>query len=775
MDLDGHLARFSVQAVLGADPFRDGKRLPHGGEKLDSGTFFSKFFVESEFHKRKASELVEILDSTLTEDKLLFVNGFGGSGKSTFIRYFAREYAPKCCVEVLDLSGPGVLSGNGNPLKQCIRKELRLLEDDDRKAVLRRISRNSAAAYDFFPRSLPYMLEVLAKGSTSRQQWIDLMKGLGEQEMLALYLLCFLSTADPGRQNVLVLDNLDALETDYLTESIQRTILDTLQHLETLLALAEIAGDVANSFRLVVCMREMNHAIINAHLEDHVRPRDFDFFPSGEVQQAILDRRIELLESSLDAARDSKVFGVKGPSLGEVPSAKRINRARRDVRVVQALLERGPQDTYFGDVLAPLFNYNLKSLAVSLVEGVRQTRDWSIYAEAERCARGGGKSVGARAAARYREGYYGAFLKMLMRTNRDFLRLYRGYSAKRSKEEGYCLHHRVLLVVLSNATSLSVGTRSRIFDRPQRLLDADFCSVWSLVQALWRVYPVSEILRTVGECFMVYNTGWGALVLVRNKDVHQDPRFEEEVEWMRKLGLRPEDPSLDELGFAEIADSEVAAHLKRIKVRLNPAGFCYVRHVLTSFEFYAALAGFEENGDHWEQRNVASLFHCGARKQASGHGFLFTEYIAQVLPIVERHVVLMKEFFASRYEEKLGLSYPAFQKGKLSFKFYGREQTRQSSGLPHSFLMLSTHIGYIERFRRYLLDGTDGVLEGAQVARSDINVALVLKLRDYVALLKSVPGADAADYGRVFGERVKRILDSNGRDFSTRVEMSKET
>ena len=718
--------RPNLLQLIQANPFGTNMQLRSvDGETLSQSDFFENWYIsELQSLQEATAKFEEALNSPVSISQLIFLSGFGGCGKTTFLRHFAHTH-PSYHFFFLDFDH--VAGEQDNPLESRLVSKLAKEPAVAFKQVGRILRSNDTVAIDFFSEStLRVLVGILP---TDPIELKSQLRALNLKELIYLTLLFRLVEADRRRMTVLVFDNLDDMRVDYLSERVQTVLVEVVQFGARLAEMEGVNADFARCFRMVVCLRDLKHALranqiqqLFDNLGGNFASVPFQLEP--DVYQSIVKRRLNIAGAVYRStiSDDDEWKGVCTTALNTTESVRQLLDGLKDER-------------FFEHILAPLYNYNLKRLAPAML---------SI----------GSAHQAQPANANY--GFFGGVLKETLKTNPAFLTYYRKYVGVGARyEKAYCLHPRVVLTVVSNLTKTDVQLGSVI------TLGSGRCHVDSVVASLCCVYPVIEILRTIEECFSIDAAGWSNLIVIRDKAVPSTTGiFDREIAELEKLEIFRE--PLRSAAELEKVPVGVREELQRVTLQLNPAGFVYLRHVLTHFEFYAAVA-HEERGQH---DGVFSLFDCGIRRAESGE-FLFDSYIRPVFELVKEHVELMRGFFEEVYQGRLGLDVESFEVGPLSFKHWGRRSRRNRVGRLHAYRLITTSIGYVERFRRHVLG-----LSASPQEKAKANVRLCQHLEGFAWLLgDSVPGDRATADAEEFLAAIRKVCGSDGQDRRTLVEL----
>src|SRR6185503_5134752 len=79
-----------IDEILQCSPFDKTRNL---GGRLTPELFFQRLFIETAEIKALEVELVDALTSELENNRIIFLEGYSGTGKTTFIRHFLNTHS----------------------------------------------------------------------------------------------------------------------------------------------------------------------------------------------------------------------------------------------------------------------------------------------------------------------------------------------------------------------------------------------------------------------------------------------------------------------------------------------------------------------------------------------------------------------------------------------------------------------------------------------------------------------------------------------------------
>ena len=185
--------------------------------------------------------------------------------------------------------------------------------------------------------------------------------------------------------------------------------------------------------------------------------------------------------------------------------------------------------------------------------------------------------------------------------------------------------------------------------------------------------------------------------------------------------------------------------MKKITIDLNPAGFIYLKHLLPHFEYFSL-----------RQNNHMSLFIVGTTKSDESN-YLFEEYIGSVYSKIRLRIISMNKFYDRVFEKGLKMKPEEYKKSDFSFKHYGHGLSR-NVGYFHSSRILNSHIDYLDKFRRCILDPTKKKISPSELF--NVNEKLVLLIEKYNALFKETKDDEDLIFYRAYQKNIDKIKGS---------------
>jgi hypothetical protein len=687
-------------------------------ERLTPEVFYENLYVESEATKRLLNRLHETMFNAVQPNRVVFLKGFAGNGKTTFLHTFMRQYPSYrhvyCDFQGLRSTEVPAAGEEGEPasdeIKLLMNRYLRGLDGIDETFRFIYANRDVLKDDDFISFRLH---DYLSAKPTERDETAYLRSWMDRFDYKDIFTTLFMHLfrqSRRGHRTIVYFDNLDIPRMEYVADHFlvyfQDAIACALQASRHHL-FQDPQVDFPNDYRFVFCMRDANEAILNAHLAERIGfaratlPLAFD----AQSFAAIAERRIQYMERHLPE-NDVTPDGSKWSSL-----------------FTEIL-----HDGYFKHVFLPLFNYNYRELAGALVDVIHR------YQMTQEDARRDFQMRGFL--------MFGLVNRLL---ERDFLNAY--WKTRNDLRNGYCYIDRVLLTVLINTTNY----KRRVDDSGEGD-ESEPYGLLFLVKDLQRLYDVRVILGSIARCFLFHKASRIHLLTVLNTKIN-DP--EEFVRTYTNY-IETADSSDDSVGTIRTRNDARAVLLK-----VNPAGFTTVRYILPHFEFYSNLV-----------RNKESLFHRPLDHEPDGKKYVFESKIDNVFELVEDHVTAMTLFFDRKYTAMRDMTPATFASSPYCFRHHSTFRVAQPAGYSHGVKIITAHRDYLDRFRLDIINrrGLD------EATAREINELLVRRIHKYVQLLDSVLDRDV---GRSFAEQFERqigIIEKSGfTDRRTRIALERGT
>lgn len=213
----------------------------------------------------------------------------------------------------------------------------------------------------------------------------------------------------------------------------------------------------------------------------------------------------------------------------------------------------------------------------------------------------------------------------------------------------------------------------------------------------------------------------------------------------------------DERSFMAEISSMDKEDLKKILIKINPAGFTNIRYLLPHFEFYSVFTHYNDN--YIQKANIRSLYDDDFKCNSNGQ-YNFQDKISRVLKMVDLHCRAMGKFYKQYYS-----FVDDFYQSKYCFKHFGESRMNRKSGYFHSTRIIAQHIGYIDEFRIF-------AIRNPQLSEiyTDINEKLIKFIQEYINLLEIGIDVNAKDkFLKSWKESIQKIEESKYQDKETTI------
>lgn len=740
--------------ILLASPFEADHNL---SGHLNSALFFQQLFVSSKKIEDTKGRFIKMIDPLQLDKFMIFFSGFSGNGKTTFIQWFTRHV--KTCGDrplehlYIDISESIYILQDTflshrlekkkvNPFTVRMRQELRAILNNSRgqETMIQLFTlilekKNKLRGY-FSP---PFYQQLEAKLTDSSFGAID--QGLvaevidesGFNDVFVLYFLqLFLKIVRNPSEKIYIIyfDNLDAMDIEFISARFSEQF-DRLYNNFLKLGQEFFKEEFGKAIyckkqlRFVFALRDANSAEVNAHIKDLKSPS------IGKIEFSLSSLGKRILSKRLDFA---------------------VRVCHRDAckPKIRRVLENLIQDEYTKRVFLPLFNFDYRKLIRFIIGFAESTEDQipelnlktynQVYQARQHASRYGARGIL----------FYG-FIRGLWES--DFLKDFVD-NPRHNRANGLCNPIRVILTVL-----LDLCNYKSFMEEDHESIKCDEVGLFTLVKSLQGIYSDQRIINLLVKYFLCHKESWSHLITIINKKVVEDSDFNQEIQLLEKY--RVSEKNLEK--------EEIKKQLNRVKVKINPSGFIYLKYLIVHFEFYSRLVS-----------NRAPLFSC-TEMLPDKSLYAFEQTIDCVFERLILHCEMMEKFWQHQFVEKLDFTTNQFTVSSFSFKYTSRNkhvEMRSGEGQFHASRIVNSHISYIDEFRYYLLHN-DAFRNQLAVNRNTeevilelqrINKILVEKIIAYINLMERGADQNAKNYfAWDYKTCVQAIEATNWSDFNIRI------
>jgi hypothetical protein len=765
--------RPAVHDVLQCSPF-DASRNLDG--RATPEIFFEHLFVESPTFQKLKNDLYNQLTDPARNHRVIFIEGFSGSGKTTFIKYFIDRYRDtfegiyidffplaqrkldesrvqsssllerarrdledtlatrqgvdaeniKKAIKELQSVTPAARGDQewerSHPIEFVLKSHLLAQNEGFIKDFLYFLHEKAGPLSNFFPGGFGSKLKSFEPAVEINR----LQEFLISADLTDTFLIFFLYYArryekQRTLRHLIVFDNLDTVKLAYLTRFFKETFVNAFGVFARISQNRAIFREIIefnSKFKFLFCLRDANNTTINAHMADQLDYLSSTFYFrigfDADLYQRVMRRRLEFL----------LFLQQTGP----------LNPESQRVKKIIEMLIAFSSDPFFTEILAPLLNFNFRKLTHLLFEATNDLVKTPAFR--------GGLSFENISPDNYTEvsfdryGANGAILFGMTQKLREgnFLEKYPFFPVTPDPDEGYCLSTRMVLSVLLNKSDLE---RSQyVLDRSKPFRDVPLSEI---IKSVGKVYDIGEVVGALVEVFLLHTESWVHLVTFRDKPVEDKHAFDAELNEIANTG-------------------EVPDRLNRVLVTMNPSGFVFLKTLITHFEFYSVLS-----------KNRHALFALGLTKNTSHTArylYLFEDCIHSVQRMVLNHLTAMKKFYEAKFI-KNGWTDQRYLKSEFVFKHF-KSGAPAPRGYFHSTRVIMIHIRYVDEFRVWLLKRNESKIDHAELV--DVNRRLVAAIDGYLnMLIKWSPGERQLKYEAEVTEKIEQIKASEYYDMKTRI------
>jgi len=724
-----------IGAILEACPYNS--ELNFDG-RLTPEVFLNKLHVSSDYTDNLEYQFKDIFcNRTHMHSRMVFMTGFGRSGKTTFIRTFMEKNQEIYCT-YLDFDRLGDIKSK-KPIVSLLRQAISkpgLVENGpsrgDLVTVLRKIVEQRNDLRGYFSENFGSYIDRAAEACAVDDDAVDQESmSWKDKDIITVFLLANIhASLEHEGPKVLFFDNLDLVQLDFISSSFQACFVESLLSVNQIIQ-DKLVFDTPVRFTLnhkfCFSIRDANNAHLPDHIYDHVgnvvRPIPFHFVQDGQFYLSLLKNRVDVISEAVRS-------GIY------VPPNENVARILDNVC---ALVTSFMDDHIFGNVIAPLYNYNLNKLTLTLLE-LSEIENFELLLEEitdEDCD---------TERFEHRGSILFWVLKKLFDNNflQDFvLKVATSEDVGEDDNDEYCLPSRMILTYLINTLDSNGDPQQ------QAEVDRKKVTLWGLIESGFMhetIYSYKAILDTLESMFLCHAQNWTHLITLVNKKIKTDGgSFKKE----EKLLARYRDDEEEKKRHRKML-----SRLKGIHIRVNPSGYSLVRHILPHFEYYSVIVGSNDRPlVYWKNEKASDNVDSPYR---------FEKVIDSVLKRVTKHADLMNGFLNEAFIEGLNWTEQQYRHSNFAWKHFKRGL--RARGQFHITRICNYHIGYIDTYRMTLLSRIDDHAE-----KVNVNRALVQKLVRYVILMKNHVEDSNRRFFTAYDQKIDKIVASGYADFVTRV------
>ena len=518
---------------------------------------------------------------------------------------------------------------------------------------------------------------------------------------------------------------LDSLNLEYISQNFSDKFSNTLKNLNVVANRidSEIVEkiDFIRKFKFIFCLRDGNYAELNANNGDklfsNTEHLNLELTFNGKLYKDILNTRIAFAK--------------------EVCPKDELDNFQVNIEKVQSNIDSILTDDIFEIMLRPLYNYDFRK--VSTIAYLSLFRDYFTNMDLKKELKD--FDYGTRSLLIF------SFVAKLGENN--FIKLFTDVLlGEGDEEQGYCNPMRLILILVLNLC------HKRISNQKQLALIQYEVPLYELLESFDQIHSNELFFDILYKSFVYHRTGWVNLITIKNKSIRDDEKFENELNLINEL---------KELNFGESSaenlerKKEIVSELNKIKVRVNPSGFTFLRYINPRFEYYSILA-----------KNESPLF--GELNNIKNGVHNYRRIISKVLTVVKLHQRLMRRFFEVEFDEKRKIDVRKYKYYTFSFKFFGTQNEARSKGFFHILRILTIQMDHLSQFRLYIIKKWSNIPEFSLI---NFNRTMYGFLMEYLRLLENCIDPESKEFVKIFKPNILKIKQSNYLDRNT--EITKKT
>jgi energy-coupling factor transporter ATP-binding protein EcfA2 len=697
--------------------------------------FIKYLYKETESVEQKKNEIYKFINESYDKNTF-FIVGYPGCGKTTFVtalNYFCETQKTTEQISSIHCDAVGSSSDPNKSLFVSFREQIiKYLEEHERAlyCFLDFYNRNSRILTGQFANSI----QIFHLQKKIKDEYTDTRKNISDPEdkiffkehildklkfRELFYFCCFLFMSNNYNANssrkpiVIVIDNLDYFDDfddlNIFMKAVNDFTLDMNRDMRNLY-LYRNANDrfrYVDKFKLFITMRETTKANIQNEHWAEHFRAIHDYYDVSEWHN-----KDEVIKHRLDFLGGDDVVELK-----------------YKIKFMRLILQDiGLQETNERDAIFPLFNNDYR-IAVDTLSRIIVQHEKSLteYEEIMNLP--------------YRSLRYGA-RGMLVRwicdefileagTKENYLKKIGAIDFQNRKNDAVSIS-RLILAYLSNRTE------TKCDDSTNCIPFAD------IIQTFQDIFQEEEIKRSINEMYdLRHARSWSHLISFSQLE--------------KKDKNKP-------LGKMENIDYD------KTTLHYSCAGKIYLEFISSHFEFFAVRTFTDED------MKYDALF-CKSNRVKEHGKYKFIHIIEKVFEEAEKCTKSLTDFNKKVCELKnIGDPYVSDEARQKYLSSHYVANKKKREGRPtqkyfHGERFLNTHIGYIDRFRYYLLMHCEDI---PAKEKSEVNKTIVELIEKYVNLLSTIVLTDANGYIRkelldYYNTQIQKIKMKDYKDFSIEI------
>jgi hypothetical protein len=724
--------------ILNCSPFDQNKNI---NGLLTEDIFFEYLFKESIEFTELRYEIIDKIESDIRTERIFLVDGFMGTGKTTFLRWFNKKNPSinHILIDFFSLPGRGMgktkeqiltkttsslihkwynqkvkiefpsdkklieylesCNDKNNPIitriKSFIQEIINRDIDDDKFILLKYIIEKKRYLSEHFSSEFNIELEKYSDINSLMEKFHVIISECDFSDtFLMLFLYCFL-VYDRNKQLFIYFDNLDLIHIEYLTDFFISELKQSLSKASLIAQDKNLFKENFNfkdNYKFFFCLRDANGAIINNHL-----------LSSFEGYESKFHFRVNFDPESYNEIVNERINFYNILYLNK-------NTEKKEAIKVRDIIYEITNDKYCKEVIVPLFNFNIRKITDALLHISKYFINESTIRSKEFYILFGnrGKVI---------------FLIMNYLFHKDFMQQYPFYYIDYKKDIEHCNPTRMLLTLLLNL--------SRIYNTFNFTNDPRFTPrsipLYELFDKALILFNEDEIYDVLKFMFDLHQYNWVNLVTFRNNN----------------------DNYIENKNMVFENNKE---YYKDISITINPSGFIYLKNIITHYEFYSNIKG-----------NSSGLFSINLDKM-DNNKYKFEDNIERVYNLVETNVNSMDRYYQKNIVVGLKWTTEDFKDSGFIFNHFDENPGKFS--LFFTTRIITTHVDYIDKYRLYLIKSLD--VNNDKNLIIEINKIIVNKLQKYIKLLEKIPDEkEKKHFQDGFQKKIDIIINRDYLDINT--------
>jgi hypothetical protein len=594
--------------------------------------------------------------------------GYQGSGKTTFLHWFLKKsgFLEDYGKILLDLEPESNNANNINPnyvFDDYFRNEVCEFYANDPYSVVHVLKRlrnqfmrlNSTTFTRLFWEELAVLedkFELLEKQNLKLNELLiftNFLAKLDYTDTFLLFLLFYIKINDFNckekygfqkstnnvQRIIIIFDNIDGVRMEQTNARFPSKIVDlNVQFRKITSLLAEDSNIPQLNF--IFSVRDYNHSLLELQNADMRQIEEIHFTPAQNMD-IIMEKRIEIANNNENNrgqyVHESKMFSIFF------------------------------NDAKFGEIFLPLFNYNMRKLALNFSSMCNEMKKKEInyFLNMKNKIENNNEMIGA-----YTNGLRGLFYSRIIRSllGKDNLRSSLLYHQGEKiyindeKKMGYNIKinpARILLTIIHSLTN---------YAEQKEIEDGEIIGLGDVYNDFRKIFKGNDFVDIffdkLAELFLLHDKNWCHLITFRDKQVFDNKAFEGEKQKLKKM----------------LTDGVVVnfSDLNNVKVKINKSAHVYLTKVAVHYEFYSMRVG-----------NPGSLFI------AIGDGE-WSKNMNKVWGIVDPCLSSLINYLD-------GTDVENFEDTSLCLQDKDKEGDKKTS---MAFRIIHTHLRYIDDFRKYM-------------------------------------------------------------------------